>query len=252
MSSIIQERGADYSNYMKGLLGQYNGNLGQLIFDCNKELFQSRKTPTKWFKPIVIKKIEVGKFYLVNYNFIDDNSGKVSNKLYAPIFTIDYRVSNNKHIIYAINLDYLSFSFKNVLFQMFRDNGKQIFEKNDAAESVSDEQKIPINFESMYNILKRNGSMNYAISAFDLNKINEVFVVSTSMMHVITNCHMRPVNVALMKELMSKYEKGDELHMSLEKLINELVAMTEEYDNDVVGYYKKLKSLESNYKLFDS
>lgn len=246
MSSIIQQRGSEYSNYMTALLGQYKGNLPLLIDDCNKELFLARRTQTdNWFKAIPIKKIEIGKFYLLNYNFNE-------NKLYVPLFTIDYRVRDNKHIIYAINLDTLPFSYKQIFFQQIYNKGKQIFEKNGDANSVLEENKITVNFEGMYNALKSNGNMNYSISAYDLNKITEVFAVSTNMMHVITNCHMRKVNIALMRQQADTYDKGSELNEKLEMLVNELEQMVEDFDTDVIDYYKKLKSLENNYKLFDN
>lgn len=34
--------------------------------------------------------------------------------------------------------------------------------------------------------------------------------------------------------------------------ITEMEKMSESYDTDVAGYYKKLKQLESNYKLFEN
>lgn len=253
MKSIIQQRGYEYSYYVDALLKQYNGNLSLLINDCNKQIFQARKTQnTKWFKSIHIKKIQIGQFYLINYNYIQDETGKISNKLYAPIFTIDYRVSNNKHILYAINLDYLPFSYKKMFIQQLFNGCKQIIDKNVDADNVLNEQKLPVNFEIIYKKLKSNGNLNYCISAYDLNKINEVFVVSTNMTHVISHCHMRKINVALLKQKMQDYDKGSEISEKLNKLVEELEKTVEDYDNDVVEYYKKLKALESNYKLFEN
>lgn len=247
MSSIIEERGSEYSNYLKALLGQYKNNLTELIDDSNKQLFMARKMQSdKWFKAIPIKKIQTGMFYLINYNFND-------NKLYAPIFVIDYRVTDkNKHVIYAVNLDYLPFSYKGMYFQQIYNNAKQIFEDNSDATDVLSEKRIPVNFEIIYKTLQSNGNFHYSISAFDLNKIVEVFAVSTNMMHVITNCHMRPVNVALIKSKMEQYDKGSEIREKLEKLISDLETITDDYDEDIVAYYKRLRQLENNYKLFEN
>jgi hypothetical protein len=63
---------------------------------------------------------------------------------------------------------------------------------------------------------------------------------------------MRPVNVKLIKNMMDTYEKGDEIYEKLNKLISELEQMSESYDTDIVEYYKKLKALEANYKLFEN
>ena len=246
MGALITERGQEFEYYVRALRGQFGGNLDQLIFETNKEIFWMRKNPTDWFKPIPTKRIQTGMFYIINYEFN-------GNKLYCPIFSIDYRVSdNNKHNLYAINLDYLPFDYKVIYFQEIYNKGKQIFEANANASDVLSEKKIPVNFEGVYNSLKSNGGFHYCISAFDLNKINEVFVVSTNLMYLMIHVHMRPLNIELMKQLMNQYDKGSEINEKLEKLINELEQMTINFDTDVIEYYKKLRNLENNYKLFDN
>lgn len=246
MGAIIEEKGFEFDYYVRALRGQFGNNLNKLVFECNKELFWMRKNPTDWFKPIPTKRMQTGMFYLVNYEF----NGQ---KLFAPIFTIDYRVSEyNKHNIYAINLDYLPFDYKRIYFNEIYNRGKQIFEHNAVAETVLTEKKMPVNFEMVYKSLKDNGGLHFSITAFDMNKINEVYVVSSNLMYLMIHIHMRPINVALMKQLSESYDKGSELNEKLEKLINELEQMVEDYDNDVIEYYKKLKALENNYKLFEN
>ena len=153
--------------------------------------------------------------------------------------------------MYAINLDYLPFDYKMLYFNKLQDMTKQIFEFNGDAPDFMQEQPIPVNFEQVYKTLKDNGGYNFAISAFDITKMTEIFGVSTNLMYLMIHIHMRPLNVVLMKELMEKYEKGTEERERLEKLTVELTEMHQTYEEDIQDYYKKLKSLESNYKLFD-
>lgn len=245
MGAIIEENGKSYEYYVRALRGQYGGNIEKLIFDCNKEVFLARKTQTPWFKSIPLNKIQTGRFYLINYYYN-------GNKVFCPIFTVDYRVSeHNKHNLYAINLDYLPFDYKMIFFNKLYNNAQTIFETNADAPDVMKEMNIPVNFEIMYKALEKNGGYNFAITAFDINKIKECYIVSTNLMYLITNVHMRPVNVALMKELAQQYDEGLEPKIRLDKLITELEEMNETYDTDVKDYYKKLRSLENNYKLFD-
>jgi len=191
-------------------------------------------------------KIQTGKFYLINYDFND-------NKLYCPIFTIDYRIQeSNKHVLYAINLDYLPFDYKLLYFNKMYSVFQQIFEYNNDCKNFMEEKKFPVKFESIYNTLKHNGKYNFAISAFDITKIKECFGVSSSLMYIITHVHMRPVNVALMKEKMQEYEKGEEKRNKLQGVIDSLDDIVETYEEDVQSYYKKLRNIENNYKLFEN
>lgn len=244
MGALINEKGKRYEYYVRALRGQYGGDLQSLIYACNKEVFWARKNQTDWFKTAPHNKIQTGRFYLINYNYN-------GNKVFCPIFTIDYRVSDkNKHNLYAINLDYLPFEYKLLYFSKMYDAAINIFERNADESDVNNEQKIPVNFEMIYKTLENNGGYHYAVTAFDINKIQECYHISTNLMYLITNVHMRPVNIALMKELASGYEDSIEIKEKLNKLITEMEEMTESYELDVKDYYKKLKQLESNYKIF--
>ena len=245
MGALIEEKGKRYEYYVQALRGQFGNDLPTLIFESNKEVFWMRKKQTDWFRSIPINKLQVGRFYLINYYYN-------GNKVFCPIFAIDYRVSEkNKHNLYAINLDYLPFDYKTSYFNRLYNLSKDIFEFNADAPTVMHEQQIPVNFETIYKSLQNNGKFNYAITAFDVNKILESYVVSTNLMYLITHVHMRPVNIALMKELSQSYEDGIEPRIRLEKLLNEMDGMAESYDNDVKEYYMKLRNLENNYKLYD-
>ena len=245
MGALIKENGKSYEYYVRALRGQYNNNLSKMIFECNKEVFYARKNQTPWFQTLPLNRIQSGRFYLINYYYN-------GNKMFCPIFAIDYRVSeHNKHNLYAVNLDYLPFEYKTVYFNKLYYLAQNIFERNADVADVTKEQKIPVKFETIYKSLETNGGFNFAITAFDIKKITECYIVSTNLMYLITNVHMRPVNVALMKEQALNYEEGTEPRMRLEKLLEEMEDMTESFDTDVKDYYKKLRQLENNYKLFD-
>ena len=241
---IFKDGNLRYNNYVDALRGQF-GDLTSLVSATNRDVFEMRKNQTNLFMQIGLDKIQVGRFYLINYEFN-------GNKLYYPILSIDYRVSNNKHILYAINLDYLPFDYKKMFFNKVYNDFEPIFSNNYDAENVLSENPLPINFEMIYNSLKDNGKFHYAISAFDILKIKECFLVSTSLMYIMTHIHMRKINIALMKETMKNYEDDDYKNKKLKYTITELEKMEESFDNDVISFYKRFKSLESNYKLFEN
>lgn len=240
---IVDEPGKSFEYYVRALRGQFDNDLSKLIMESDKEIFLMRKNPTTSFMIVPHNKLQIGKFYLINYNYN-------GNKLYCPILTIDYRVSEKgKHVLYALNLDYLPFDYKLLYFNELHNSAKDIFDNNSNSSDFMAEQPLPINFEMIYKTLESNGGYNYAISAFDVTKIVELFGVSTKLMYLIIHIHMRPVNISLMKEMMNKYENGTEEKNKLNDLVNKLEEMSQTYDDDVQLYYKKLRNLESNYKL---
>lgn len=244
MSILIESNDKRFMNYVSALRGQFNKNLDLLVKESNKELFSMRRNQNDNFKSININKINTGRFYLINYNYNGNN-------VYCPIFSIDYRIStNNKHNLFAVNLDYLPFEYKSMFFNNIYNNYSSIFDNNSDSKNVIEEKSLPINFELMFNLLKNGGGYEYAITAFDINKINECFLISTNILYVLIHCHMRSVNIALMKETMKNYEQGDDKFSKLKETISELEKMSESYDTDMKQYYKRLKQIENNYKLF--
>ena len=246
MSIFKETGGKKFVHYVNALCNEYGNNLQLLVNDSNKQIFSMRKKQTPYFKSLPLNKILTGRFYLINYNFNGNN-------LYCPIFTIDYRVStNNKPNIYAINLDYLPYDYKKLYFGKICENYKQIIESNNDQDDVMEEDSLPVNFEGIYNSLKGNGGFDFAISAFDITKINECFIASTNILHVLMFVHMRKINIALMKQNMENYQMDDIKLTKLKYTVEELQKMEEGYENDVKTYYKRLKQLENNYKLFDN
>lgn len=242
---IFKDGKLEYSHYVDALRGQF-GDLAALVKATNEDLFYLRRSQSPQFMRINLNKIQIGKFYLINYDFN-------GNKLFCPIFTIDYRVSkNNKNVLYAINLDYLPFDYKKIFFNKLYNDFHPIFSDNMDAEDALRESPIPIKFEFMYNALKENGGFHFSISAFDILKIQECSLISTNLMYLSTHIHMRKINIQLMKETMKMYEDDKYKEKKLKYTISEMETMSESYDTDVAKFYKKLKQLENNYKLFEN
>lgn len=239
------ERNKTFEYYVKALRGKFNNNINDLVFECNKAVFSLRKTPNDKFKPILLNKLQIGRFYLINYDF----NGSC---LYCPVMSIDYRVKNNKHIMYVLNLDYLPFEYKIIYFNKLFNIYKALFDDNVDEMDVMNESTLNLNFEGVYNTLAGNGGFNYAISALDVTKIKECFIVSTDYLYMLIHLHMKPVNTALLKAKMAQYDKGSEIREHIEKLINEMEDAKLSFDNDVKDFYKKLRAIENNYKLFEN
>lgn len=242
---ILNSKTKKFSYCVDALKGQFS-DLKTLVYESNKEVFTLRKKETSEFKRINLKTIQVGRFYLINYEYN-------GNKLFCPIMTIDMRFSDkNKPVIYAVNLDYLPFDYKKVYFNMIYNKFEDYFSDNVDADDVLKESSLPFNFEMIYKSLETNGNYQYAITAYDIKKINECYLVSTNLLYLLIFTHMRDVNVALLKANMKKWENDDNKSTKINYTISELEKLDEMYDNDVKNYYKRLKALESNYKLFEN
>ena len=246
MSILIESINKKFDYYVEALRGQFGNSLDSLVDASNKELFSMRRSQTDYFRTVSHDKINIGRFYLINYNYN-------GNTVYCPILAIDYRVSeNNKHNLYAVNLDYLPFDYKYAYFNSMYNSYNSIFEKNIDAKTVLEETPLPVNFGVIFNSLKSAGGYEFAITAFDINKITECSLVSTNVLYLLIHTHMRKVNIALMKENMKNYENNHDKVIKLKNTIIELEKITDSYDTDVKEYYKRLKQIESNYKLFQN
>lgn len=242
---ISNEKGKSFEYYVKSLRTKYGNDLKTLIYESNKDIFLLRRTPNNWFMNVPLSNLQVGKFYIILYDFN-------GNKLYCPIFTIDYRVTeNNKHVLYAMNLDYLPFDYKLLYFSKMYENFSNIFESNKDSDNFISESPLPVSFEKIYKTLETNGKFNYCISAFDILKIKECWGVSTNYMYIMIHVHMRPVNISLMKKLSEQYDDISKERIKLTNIINNLDDAIETYEQDVQSYYKKLRNIENNYKLFE-
>jgi hypothetical protein len=132
-----------FDEYVTALLGEYNENLNKLVYESTERIFYLRKHQNNELKSITPKHIVLGRFYLIKYNYND-------NKLFCPIFTIDFKNNNGKNILYAINLDYLPYSYKIDLFSEILNIYNIIVDKNVDINNVKEELQAYIKYPERY------------------------------------------------------------------------------------------------------
>jgi len=247
-----------FGTYCYRLIGQYNDNWKRLVEESTEIIFtnviNSSNSRIKWS---IKNELIVGKFYIIQYNYN-------GNKIWCPIFVIDdrYNTEYQKRIIYAINLDYLPYKYKIEYFDKLFKSFSEIINKNriviDNGNTVNDEHRLKVNFESIYQSLKTNGGFNFSITAFDYTKIvgidkgdGKIFGISTTILNRFIFIDTKIVN----KKLIIDAIKESDIEKEKEKL-SEILLMLEnsilEYDKDVKEYYQKLKLIENHYKLYEN
>ena len=107
--SGIEDKQLEFEALCLNMMSDYGGaKLYEL--DTTQEFFNSYlKENNKQVSPTRVSKINIGKFYMIQYNYN-------GNKIWCPIFSIDFKIIKNKNILYAINLDYLPYIYKIRLF----------------------------------------------------------------------------------------------------------------------------------------
>ena len=246
------------ASYCSALMGQYGDNMKPLVEDSTEMIFKSvLKTPTLQVRRSTNGIINIGKFYIIQYNYN-------GNKIWCPIFVIDDRYSTElqKRIIYAMNLDYLPYKYKIIYFDKLFKMFSSIIEKNklnnDNGNSINEEIAFKINFESIYQSLKTNGNFNYCITAFDFTKIvgvdaggPQIFGISTTILNRFIFIDTKIINRRVMMDVI----KDSDVEREKEKLREILEAYEKtafDYENDVKEYYQRLKALENRYKIYEN
>ena len=248
----------NFYSYCSALMGQYGDNMKPLVQDSTEMIFKSvLKTPTLQVRRSTNGIINIGKFYIIQYNYN-------GNKIWCPIFVIDDRYSTElqKRIIYAMNLDYLPYRYKMLyfdkLFKMFSSIIERNKLNNDNGGTVNEEVAFKINFESIYQSLKTNGNFNYCITAFDFTKIvgisegtPQIYGISTTILSRFIYIDTKIINRRVMMDMM----KDSDVEREKEKLREILEAYEKtafDYENDVKEYYQRLKALENRYKIYEN
>lgn len=234
-----------FSENVQALMAQYGDNLSALVYDSTERIFYLRKNQNNEFRQTGVRNMVIGKFYLIQYNYN-------GNRIFAPIMPLEYKVNNNKNILYAVNLDYLPYKYKVDFFSKIFSFYESLLEKNQDLNKVMDELPMKgVNFETVYKYLKGNGGFEYAVTAYDLQKIIEVNVVSTNIMHRFIFLNTRMVNSATMKEMLSTTD-SDELMVKIKEIVERYDAIRLSYDQDTKYFYKRLRSFEQNFKLVEN
>ena len=175
----------DFTEEVRSLFGQYNNNIKKIKDDSTLMLFTYiLRDPNNQVRATNLKSVQIGKFYIIRYNYN-------GNRLWCPILTIpplpnkneigvlerQLKIINNKSVMYAINFDYLPLQYKISLIDTIIDNNLDRYEKNCNMIALDQPVKNEFNFKLswIYNFLKANGQKNYAITAYDISKIDKIF-----------------------------------------------------------------------------
>jgi len=239
-----------FKDYCRKLFGEYNNNMELITKESTERIFHLIKNPNH--EVFFAKKLSIGKFYFIRYDYN-------GNKMWCPIFIIDdrYKPDIQKRIIYAINIDYLPYAYRIVFFDILFENFRKTIDYNVNKSDNEVERSLKINFELIYNLLRKNGGNEYAITAYDYSKIDglkkgtpKMFFVSTTFVSRFVFINTKKVNMKSMKDLSIIMDDYD-IKNKLNNLISEFNSIKEDLDiNDQKQYYKKLKKLEDKYKLF--
>lgn len=234
----------EFSEEVRALMGQYNENIKVLSDDSTAQIFQTAfKKPTWQIRATNINKLRKGCFYIIKYNYN-------GNKIWCPILTLEYKVKDNKNILYAINFDYLPYKYK-ILFvnRLFKTNNKTV-DTNRDIQNVSEEKNLDVTIESVYRWLQKNGRKEYSLTAFDVLKIEQIYAVSTTILDRFIFLDTKYINKRMMLDtLEAQDEQSNKLEM--QKKLEKYEELLELYEKDIELFYRALRNFESNLKLFD-
>lgn len=233
-----------FRDEVHALIGQYNRNIKVLKNESTIEIFSTAfKKPTWQIRPINIEKMRKCCFYIIKYNYN-------GNKIWCPILTLDYKVKDNKNILYSINFDYLPYKYKIIFVDHILKTNKTIDNNNRDINNVLLEKPLDLSFENVYKWLETNGKKGKSLTAFDVLKIEKVYAISTTILDRFIFLDTRYINKRMMLDVLEKLNmEKDKLEMK--KKINKYEEILELYEEDVELYYKALRNFESNLKLFD-
>jgi len=238
-----------FKDFCEDLFITYSKNIGKLTKDSTDKIFSILKKPNNDIYPV--KDISIGKFYLLKYNYN-------GNKIWCPVFIVndEYDTIKQKRIIYAINIDYMPYSYRILFFDILFDNFRKTIEYNNGVINKNQELPLKINIKYIYKLLKINGGYEYVITAYDFSKIDgyssgklKLYFISTNFVHRLIFINTKLVNLKNIKDL--------SLLMDNYNIKNKLDSLLEEFENikndldekDEKEYYKRLKKLEQKYKL---
>ena len=249
-----------FSEEVSALYGQYNNNIKLIRDDSTSELFgYMLRNPNNQVRETSIKKIQIGRFYVIKYAYND-------NKLWCPILTIpplinsneqgildkQLKIFNNKKIIYAVNFDYLPIRYKTILINAVVSSNIDRYEKNSDKITDGGDTKEEYNFrvDWIYNFLKVNGKKNYAITAYDILKIDRIFEISSTILARFVFLDTYYINNRLMYETLNNIQ-NQQLREEFSNKIKMFEEILKIYEKDVEKFYTSLRNFEKNLKLIE-
>ena len=232
-----------FESYLYGSLGLHSGTMEKFIKDKTDKLFELRRTPNfSEIQEVNIKKVVPQRFYLIQYNYN-------GNKIWCPILALDFKVRNNKNILYAVNLEFLpplyKIKYSDLIFRKMKDELSLIA---DTDKLVNERPLKPLTFEFVYKSLKGNGGMDYAITAYDYLKIKKSYLVSIKIAPEIIMCDPKRYNSKSMKDLFTNLAPSDERDV-LGEIIERHDELIEQYKEDSIQYHKDVAAFEKFLKI---
>jgi hypothetical protein len=112
-------------------------------------------------------------------------------------------------------------------------------------------EEVPFKITWIYDFLKRNGGKNYAITAYDILKIEKVYEISSSILHRFVFLDTLYINNRLMYDTLSKIQ-NESLRSEFSGKIKMFEEIIKLYETDIEAFYKSLRSFEKNLKLIDN
>lgn len=249
-----------FTEEVRALFKQYAQNIKVIRDESTIEMFTYiLKNPNNQVHATSLRNVQIGKFYIIQYNFN-------GNKLWCPILTINplpnknekgilerqLKIINDKGVLYAVNFDYLPLRYKAFLIESIIESNKDKYEKNENKISAGGKVKEEFNFkvEGIYNFLKKNGNKGYAITAYDISKIEKIFEVSSTILQRFVFVDTYYINNRLMYDTLYNIqnEKLKSEFSAKIKIYEEILKM---YEKDIENFYKALRNFEQNLKLFE-
>lgn len=251
----------DFIDQVYALYGQYNNNIKKIKDDSTLMLFTFiLKKPNNQVSPTNIKLLQIGKFYIARYNYN-------GNKLWCPILTIpplknnndegvlerQLKIVNNKNVLYVVNFDYLPIKYKAIFVDSIIKSNFDKYDKNKdkitiGGGTVKDEFNFKVDW--VYNFLKNNGKYNYAVTAFDISKIDKIFEVSSTILDRFIFLDTYYINNKLMYETLNNIT-NNQLKSEFSNKIKIYEEILKLYETDLEKFYKSLRNFEKNLKLID-
>ena len=238
----------NFENYMWGIMGLH-GSWQRMVFDLTNKLVELRKRPnfTEILK-IDPTKLVPGRFYLIQYDFN-------GNLIWCPILALEYKVHKNNHILYALNLEYLPPRYKVIFFNLIFKQTYMELERKSQKKFVKEEEPLKfMTFDFIYKMLKKNGNMNWAITAYTIVnfdgkvKIKNAYLCSIKIAPEIIFADMKRYNSGDMIKLQKSLYGEDAIKMS--EIIEQYQKLIEEYQADSISYHKKVALFREKLKLF--
>ena len=248
----------NFTEEVRALYGQYSQNIKVIRNESTIEIFTYiLRKPNNQVRGTTIRNMQIGKFYIINYNYN-------GNKLWCPILTIpplpnknelgvlerQLKIVNTKKILYVVNFDYLPLKYKVFLIENIIDQNKSVYEKNSnkiaSGGKVKEENSFKVFW--VYNFLKRNANKNYAVTAYDVTKIDKVFEVSSTILQRFVFLDTYYINKRLMYDMLDNIQ-NEKLRGEFSGKIKTFEEILKMYETDIENFYKALRTFEKSLKL---